>query len=135
MSVPVDFDLHAKGAKERLLSAFQTTYHGVYGYTLKTPADVVNIRVKAIGKIPAPTLRDIPTGDGDPRAAFKGKRTAHDFLDVKALEFGLYDRARLRAGDVVHGPAFIEEATTTTVVRDKQICVVDRFGNLAISRK
>ncbi|MEP7246828.1 MAG: hydantoinase/oxoprolinase family protein [Gammaproteobacteria bacterium] len=135
VSVSLDLDLHSAGAKELLIAAFQATYQSVYGYTLKTPVDVVNIRVKAIGRIPAPTLREIQKGDGDPRAAFKGKRAAHDFLDVKALDFSLYDRARLRARDVIQGPAFIEEATTTTVVREAQICVVDRLGNLAISRK
>ncbi len=43
--------------------------------------------------------------------------------------------ARLKAGNVILGPALIEEATTTTVVRHHHTCAVDNVGNLIITRR
>jgi len=135
VSVDVPAGLDAPGSIVALYETFQATYESVYGYRLGTPADVVTLRVKAIGRIPAPSLREIAKGNGDPRAAAKGRRTVHDFLDGTAGQFTVFDRAGLRAGDVVAGPALIEEDTTTTVVRHHHSCTVDRFGNLVIARQ
>jgi N-methylhydantoinase A len=134
VSVPLDFEVSASDAKEKLHEAFQAAYKAVYGYTLAAPAEIVNLRVKAIGVIPKPAVRDIATGDGDPRRARLAVRPAYDFLADRQMDFTAYDRAALRAGDVIAGAALIEEPTTTSIVRSGQTCRVDRVGNLLISR-
>ena len=131
--VPVEFDLNGDDAKEQLYAEFQRVYDGVYGYTLKNPADVVNVRIKAIGEIPKPKLRDIESGGEDPNTAFKESRRVFDFIQNEWLEYGCYDRSRLLANNIVKGPAIIEEATTLTAIRPQQQCQVDRHGNLIIT--
>jgi N-methylhydantoinase A len=133
LQVPIEFDLDEHG-KERLYAAFGAEYKNVYGYTLSEPADVVNLRVKAVGSIPKPTIQTLVSGGESPTAAYEGKRSVYDFIQHEWQDFGLYDRSRLTAGNIVNGPALVEERTTTTVIRRGQRCLVDRFGNLIISR-
>ena len=118
-----------------LFEAFESVYESVYGYRLGTAADVVTLRVKSVGKIPAPELRPIATGSGDPAKAFTGTRVVHDFLDIERQEFRVFDRSRLLAADRIDGPALIVEQTTTTVVRRHHRCTVDRVGSLLITRR
>ena len=43
-------------------------------------------------------------------------------------------RQTLRPGDVVHGPAIIEQEDSTTVVWDGQTSTVDAYSNLIVER-
>jgi N-methylhydantoinase A len=135
VSVPIRARLADSDGVTSLFEAFEKVYESVYGYRLGTPADVVTLRVKSVGKIPAPSLRQIGSGNGDSAKAFVRTRRVHDFLEVEPREFRVFDRARLLAGDRVDGPALIEEATTTTVVRYNHTCKVDRFGSLLVTRR
>ena len=42
------------------------------------------------------------------------------------------DRARLRAGDVIAGPAIVVEMDSTTLIETRHAGTVDRFGNILI---
>lgn len=135
VSVAINFDLQGDAGKTALYDAFEAAYKGVYGYTLGNPADVVNLRVKAIGSIPKPAIREIDEGGPDAGPARRGSRQVYDFMALEWQDFGLYERDKLKAQNVVQGPALIEERTTTTIVRFNQICTVDRLGNLIITSK
>jgi N-methylhydantoinase A len=52
-----------------------------------------------------------------------------------AVESALYDRVRLGAGDVVRGPAVIEEFGSTVPVHPGFAARVDDFGNLRLARE
>jgi N-methylhydantoinase A len=43
-----------------------------------------------------------------------------------------YDRALLKPGNRIEGPALIEEHASTTVIYPKDVLTVDDFGNLHI---
>src|SRR5690606_37693240 len=65
VSVPVPASLAGPDSMQKLYEAFQTVYESVYGYRLSAPADIVTLRVKAIGTIPAPSLKPIERGGPD----------------------------------------------------------------------
>jgi N-methylhydantoinase A len=44
----------------------------------------------------------------------------------------VYDRAALRQGHEIEGPAVIEEAATVTILRPADRLSVDRFGNMMV---
>ncbi len=113
---------------------FEDAYEAVYGYRLGHEAEVVNLRVRAVGSIPKPTLMSLAAGPPNPEAALSGQRRVYDYLELAWLDCGVYDRGRLVAGNVIAGPALIEEPTTTTVVRSGQTCQVDGYGNLIVRR-
>jgi N-methylhydantoinase A len=135
VSVPIPAKLAGLDSVASVYEAFEKVYESVYGYRLGTPADVVTLRVKSVGKIPAPSLRPIRSGNGDPSKALVGTRLVHDFLEVEPQEFRVFDRVRLLADDRVNGPALIVEPTTTTVVRRHHTCIVDRVGSLLVTRR
>jgi N-methylhydantoinase A len=134
VSVTIDFSLTEEAGKDALYAAFEEAYKGVYGYSLGNPADIVNLRVKAIGEIPKPSIREIEAGEEATDGVRRGTRQVYDFMALEWQDFGLYERDVLKAGNVVPGPALIEERTTTTIVRANQHCTVDRLGNLIITR-
>jgi N-methylhydantoinase A len=51
------------------------------------------------------------------------------------LDAPLVDRTRLGHGDVVAGPAVVEEFSSTVPVHPGFTATVDRFGNLLITRE
>jgi N-methylhydantoinase A len=135
VSVPIPAKFAGLDSVTSVYEAFEKVYESVYGYRLGTPADVVTLRVKSVGKIPAPSLRPIRSGNGDPGRALVETRLVHDFLEVETQEFRVFDRVRLLADDRVNGPALIVEPTTTTVVRRHHTCIVDRVGSLLVTRR
>ncbi len=44
----------------------------------------------------------------------------------------VYDRAKLKAGNRIKGPAIVMEMDSTTVVLPKHTGLVDRLGNILI---
>ncbi len=54
-------------------------------------------------------------------------------MDGAARAAVIHDRSKLRAGDIVNGPAVITEMDSTTLVHNGHIASVDDFGNLLIT--
>ena len=96
--------------------------------------EIVNIRLKAIGRTAKPAFSEEPPGGLDPRAAHIGYKPVHFAADRPAesrpLIAALYERARLRAGNMVVGPAVIFQMDTTTVIPPGWAAAVDGWGNL-----
>jgi N-methylhydantoinase A len=134
VTVEAEFDLSVEGSHERIYADFQDAYARIYGYKLTIPADIVNLRASAVGKIPKPEVPLIEIGERDSRNAKTGEREFYDFLSQKTEIALIYNRDQLKASNVINGPAIVEEATTLTIIRANQECVVDKFGNLVIKR-
>jgi N-methylhydantoinase A len=66
-------------------------------------------------------------------AAAAGTLRAY-FKDAGLVELARYERGALPAGQVVAGPALIEDEWSTTLVYPGQRCQADRLGNLLIER-
>jgi N-methylhydantoinase A len=128
-SGPVDPEMVAAVAE-----AFHTEHRQLYGYDFaddpRQQVEWVNLRVTGIGPIRRPDVRPIAAGTGASTAR-TGTRRAW-FTDE--VEAALYDRTKLGAGDVVVGPAVIEEFGSTVPVHPGFRAEVDDFGNLRLSR-
>jgi N-methylhydantoinase A len=126
---PVDAEMVAAVAE-----AFHTEHRQLYGYDFaddpRQQVEWVNLRVTGIGPIRRPDVRRIEAGTGASTAR-TGSR--HAWFDDE-VEAALYDRTKLGAGDVVVGPAVIEEFGSTVPVHPGFRAEVDDFGNLRLSR-
>ena len=71
-------------------------------------------------------------GRGDPSAAATGSRELYDFESARFVPCTLYDRAKLRAGDLIQGAAVIEQFDSTTVLLPGQAAKVEAHGNIII---
>ena len=76
---------------------------------------------------------EIPFGDGSAPAP-TGTRELR-YLEELPVEANEYRREILRSGDVIYGPAIIQEDLCTTLVASRQRATVGRFGEIVIERE
>jgi N-methylhydantoinase A len=101
------------------------------------PVEIVNLRLKAVGKTAKPESVRRPTGRVDPKAAHVGYKQIYFAASntpraARPVPTALYDRARLSPGNIVVGPAVIFQMDTTTVIPPRWAATVDEWGNLAV---
>jgi N-methylhydantoinase A len=114
-----------------LTARFDTEHKRLFTFNLSVPQELVNIRVVALGKAANVAAERIPAGNGNPAAA---KLRDHEvWMDGAARPAVIYDRSKLRAGDVVPGPAIVTEMDSTTLIHLGHAATVDAFGNLLIN--
>ncbi len=133
LAVPVAGDFSGD-AKVEIATAFDDQHLRVYGHNAPEEAkEIVSLKVIGLGNVTKPKLERIDAGDGTPlEAARLGTRDVY-VGHGRYLPFAIYRRDALLAGNVVPGPAVIEEVTATAVVEPEQTCTVDPYGNLVIS--
>ena len=95
---------------------------------------VLVIRGSAIGDIVYPTVKEDAYAGEDAASAIIGKRVVYA-SNGEACDFALYDREKLRNGNVVFGPAIVEQMDSTTVIFANQKATVDKYLNMMIERK
>jgi N-methylhydantoinase A len=99
------------------------------------PVHLVNVRVTAVGKVGHVPLAEIETGGTDPSAAIK-TTTEAVFWDQdnqpKTFATKVYDRALLKCGNVLPGPAIVEQFDSTTIVGPQQHATIDKVGHIII---
>jgi N-methylhydantoinase A len=116
---------------DALLAAFHAAHERAYTFRLDdTAVELVTFHLAAEIHTPRLGLPEIATA-GAIDGAIVAARALHVGTDREALAI-VYSRERLPAGASFEGPALVEEATTTTVVRAGQRAAIDRFGLLAI---
>ena len=130
LEIPLEGDDDVPALRRR----FDHRYERRYGHAMSDPVQVVHLRVRGIGRNPRPRLRTVPGrdhGGPEPRAS----RPAFCFARRALADFAVYRRDDLRDGDVVDGPAIVEEATTTIVAHSDQAMRVDGYGHLSITER
>jgi N-methylhydantoinase A len=114
-----------------LRAAFEAAYQAQYNLTLgDVDIEVVSWRVTASGPLIARTNRT----EFAPRAAGPRSRRPVQFAAL-AEPVAVYDRAALALGQVVPGPALIEERETTIVILPGWRARVDDTGCIMATRK
>lgn len=115
---------------------FHTAHTRAYGYAAREDAiELVNVRLTAVGVSPKPRFPALPQGTPDPAAALKGRRPVW-FRESNAFqECPVFARERLRQGNVLLGPAIVEELDATTVIHPGYQASVDQHGNLLLQRR
>jgi N-methylhydantoinase A len=121
---------------ERILEQFHEAHARAYGYTAREDAvELVTVRLTAIGVSPKPQRKALPHGTGNFQPAVKSHRPVW-FGEIGAFaSCPIVDRYRLCWGDVVPGPAVIEELDSTTVIHPGYEASVDQYGNLLLRRR
>ena len=113
---------------------FDDCHLRTYGHNApEEPKEIVSLKVIGIGKVTKPVLEIIAEGDEiPPFDARLGERKV--YVGNKDFQtFTIYRRDQFLSGNMLRGPAIIEETTATTVVEENQTCCVDKYGNLIIS--
>jgi N-methylhydantoinase A/oxoprolinase/acetone carboxylase beta subunit len=77
---------------------------------------------------PVPKLRQ---AGADASAALAGRRLVHL---TRPTQVPVFDRDRLRGGNVIEGPAIVAQLDSTTLVAPEWRALVDKRGNLIMER-
>jgi len=122
-------DLAPDADIERLWQEFHNTHEARFGFATKGEIiEIVNFGVTAISDSAAPELPTLQPSDRPP-APIGRRRVGY----VQGLfDSPVFDRATLRAGDVLDGPLLVEESASVTVVCPGQRVTVDGYGHLLI---
>lgn len=131
--VPLTIDkaiLDADGIKG-ILQRFDDEHRRLFTFNMDTPHEIVNLRAVALGQPPALPAAELEQGTGDPSEAKIRDHTL--WMDGREQAAVIYDRSRLRRGDVIPGPAIITEMDSTTLVESGCTATVDRVGNILIN--
>ena len=135
--MPVGDGEFGPGLANAAADAFHGAHHALYGYDFRgdprQQVEWVNLRVTGIGPIQRPELTELVPAGGGPGRAETGKRPVVFGRAAAAVPTPVYWRPRLGAGDVVRGPAVIEEYGATVPVHPGFVARVDRFGNLLVT--
>ncbi len=131
----VDVPVPAGDLTAAVLAAIGETFGRLhlerYGHRMDDPVELVTARVRAIGRVPRP---DLPlAAAGDLRRARRGVRSVYLGESAGSVDYVVYGREHLGRGDVIHGPAIIEEYTATTVIHRADVCTVGDHGELTIA--
>ena len=96
--------------------------------------EIPNIRVRGVGVQPALETLEVEHGPESPDAGLRYEGEAWFRVDGKLdkVPTRYYDRASLRAGNRLLGPAIVNQYDSTTVVPPGISARVDGFGNIVI---
>ncbi|MGI6247605.1 MAG: hydantoinase/oxoprolinase family protein [Pseudochelatococcus sp.] len=120
---PIDED-----ALERLKAAFHARHEELYTYAEPhTPVEVVNVESAVSGFVEEPPRMVVGKGNGA-HSALTGTREMIFDPAGRKHETPVYDGAKMGAGDVITGPAVIQEVTTTVVIEPGWMAELDTNG-------
>jgi N-methylhydantoinase A len=132
IEVSVPLGILTKKSLEDICEKFHETHERLYTFSVKgEPIYLVDLRVRGIGVMDKPKLKEWPERGRDASKALKGKRKV--YLDGDFQEIPIYDRNLLEPGNTIAGPAIIEEVQSTTVVPSDFELTVDRYKNLILT--
>lgn len=114
-----------------ILARFDEEHHRLFTFNMDTPHEIVNLRAVALGRTLDLPAAELPKGDGNPIAAKMRDHTL--WMDGREQAAVIYDRAKLRQGDVIPGPAIVCEMDSTTLIESGCVATVDHVGNILIN--
>jgi N-methylhydantoinase A len=138
VSVPVPLDVVKRHDAAAIAGAFHAEHLRLYGYSLqaeRSPVEIINIRLQAVGATDRPTYRSEAAGSPDASAALKGQRKVYVAERNAFAQVPVYDGHRMHCGHRIAGPALVEQQTTAIVISDGYDCVVDALGSFVLYAK
>jgi N-methylhydantoinase A len=130
LTIPVLAPLTKKGS-DRVIESFHSKHKAVYGYAVREEnVELVNARLVAVGIVMKPKLMKQKLCTGEPPA--EALLTTRNVFFEKYKDYvkcPVYIREKLKPGNIVCGPAVIEQYDATTVVYPSWKARVDGFGN------
>ncbi|MGI2294840.1 hydantoinase/oxoprolinase family protein [Paenibacillus sp. GXUN7292] len=105
---------------ERLFAHKDTAQH----------VEILNLRLDLLGLRERIALNEEPFAEEDPSEAYTGTRTVH--FESAAEQVAIYDGDRLKPGNMIVGPAIIEQWGTTIIIYPGHEALIDALGNCTI---
>ena len=130
LTVDVDLKRLEKQGLDAIRKPFDEEHTRLFTFALPLEHEFVALRAVVQGKGIRIKRQTIAKGGTSPAAAAVGKQKS--YMDGKDCTATVYDRARLKAGNRIPGPAIVMEMDSTTVILPKHHGRVDAHGNILI---
>jgi len=101
---------------KHLIEAFHKKHEELYAYRDVVETEMINVRLAAYGEVVTPTRKAIAFTSSDASKYIKGKRDVYFEEKYGFVPTAIYDGDLMEVGNIVDGPAIIEQRTTTVVV-------------------
>jgi N-methylhydantoinase A/oxoprolinase/acetone carboxylase beta subunit len=122
---------------ERLRSDFHEIHEREYSRRFdESDIEVPNIRVRGIGLMPPLEPTDAERGDEAPpdeALRYEGPAWFRVGGELREVTTRYYDRATLKAGNRLDGPAVVHQYDSTTAIPPGLTATIDGFGNILIA--
>ena len=130
--VPFSFD--DSSDENSVRKVFTEAYERLYSFSSDDMVQIVNFGLSAIGDIVYPAVPEDEYHGEECSAAVTGERKVYigsgEFENYK-----IYDRDLLGNGNIVHGPAIVEQMDSTTIIPNGMKGTVDKNLNIMLERE
>jgi len=95
------------------------------------PIELVALRLRAVGRVETPSLPKLTPQVGQ-KAQPRGERMVYQDSGER-IPYSVYHRDDFTVGDLIAGPAIINEHTATTVFHTGDTAEIGAYGEIVIS--
>ena len=134
-TVNIDFFEITEETLQNIKEAFHNRHEELYTYSEKdSPVELVNIESTIYGRIDRPNYSELEN-KGQINDALKISRNLIFSEKGNVLKTPVYDGNKLSPGNLIDGPAVVEEDTTTLVIENGWFLELHKSGSYIIKRK
>lgn len=115
---------------------FHQWHDQLFGYsTPEMEVEIINFNLSALGITQKPNMKYADYHGSSPEQAYKGSRPMSHGDKGKLVQTPVYDGDALVHGNVIIGPAIIEQKVTTVIVSSSFNVIVDKNDNYIMHNK
>ena len=118
------------GGLAELGRRFDELHEQLFTFQLDTQHELYNLRTVVQGRESDAAATSIASGNGDPSAAAYEQSSI--FYDGNDHPTQIFDRAKLRSGNLLRGPAIVTEMDSTSLILPGHTGEIDGHGNILI---
>ena len=118
-----------------LVEEFRRSYKRIYGPGTayeEAGIEITTLSLKGMVEIYQPNLTRHPPGGSEPSPALKGRRPVYFEEGSRFIDTEVYQWERLKPGNLLKGPAIVENPATTLVIHPGQEALVDEYMNMVM---
>jgi len=117
------------GQMEEVIRRFNEKHEAMYAYRDTVETEIINVRSAGFGRVVKMSLKEYPCGLEDTSAYQKGTRKVFFEEADGFMVTPIYDGDAMQHGNVMKGPAVIEQKITTIVVPPGYRIEVGKYGD------
>jgi N-methylhydantoinase A len=118
--------------RDFMVSEFHKKHEELYGYRDEVETEVINLRRACFGRVVAPERKALSVSSYEAGKFVKSRRDVYFEDEFGFVPTQVFDGDLLQAGNIVEGPAIVEQRTTTVVVPPKARLEVTNYGDYLV---
>lgn len=129
IEIPVDEGELTKAGISAIVARFHDRHEELYGYRDVTDTEMINLRLAACAKVVTPPRKEQAAVTKDASKHQKMTRDVYFEEEGGFVPTPIYDGDAMEVGNLVYGPAVVEQRTTTIVVPPRARLEVNSYGD------